>query len=120
MKLILVLMFLGLPAVMLFPVEWRVAITVGWVPMMVSEALLSAKRCASLRSEGSSELLLVMVFGFLGRFFLLVVGAVLGAKAGLYPEGPFMASCLAAIVVGEAVSLPTMARGRRQRRAESE
>lgn len=119
MKPILILMILALPALWLFPAEWRVAIAVGWVPMMASEALLSARRTATLSSKGGgTELLMVIVFGFLGRFFLLVVGAILGAKAGLYPEGPFMASCLAAIAVGEALSLPAVARVHRRRRAE--
>jgi hypothetical protein len=119
MKAILVLMFLGLPTLLLFPVEWRVAIAVGWVPMMGLEAFLSRVRHAHVRREGGgTDLLMLIVFGFLGRLGFLVVGAVLGAKANLYPEGPFMASCLAALVIGEALSLTALARASRRRRAE--
>jgi len=118
MKPILALSVLALPALWLFPAEWRVAIAIGWAPMMLAEALLSQRRKALLTSEGGgAQLLMLMTFGFLGRLFFLVVGALLGAKAELFPEGPFMASCLAAIAVGEAFSLTTLAHANRQRRA---
>ncbi len=118
MKPILALSVLALPALWLFPVEWRVALAIGWVPMMFAEAILFQRRKALLASEGGgTQLLMLMTFGFLARLSFLVIGAILGAKAELFPEGPFMASCLAAIAVGEAFSLTALARSNRQRRA---
>ena len=119
MKSILFLMILAVPALWLFPVEWRIAIAAGWVPMMALEAFLSNVRHAHmLREGGGTDLLMLIVFGFLGRLSFLVIGAILGGKANLYPEGPFMASCLAALAIGEALSLTALARANRQRRAE--
>jgi hypothetical protein len=118
MKPLLALSVLALPALWFFPAEWRVALAIGWVPMMLAEAILFQRRKVLMQSEGGgTQLLMLMTFGFLGRLSFLVVGAIVGAKAELFPEGPFMASCLAAIAVGEALSLTTLARANRQRRA---
>jgi hypothetical protein len=93
---------------------------IGWIGMLCIELALNSRRQAQLRGDGGgTDLLMLIVFGFLGRLLFLVVGAVLGAKAGLYPEGPFMASCLAALAIGEAFSLTALARANRRRRAES-
>ena len=118
MKPLLALSVLALPALWLFPAEWRVALAIGWVPMILAEAILFQRRKALMQSEGGgTQLLMLMTFGFLGRLSFLVFGAIIGAKANLFPEGPFMASCLAAIAVGEALSLTTLARANSQRRA---
>jgi len=114
MKAILALMLLALPTLWLFPVEWRMALVLGWIPMMAFEAILYRRRTVQMQREGGgADLLMLITFGFLGRLLFLVVGAILGAKANLYPEGPFMASCLAALFVGEALSLTALARASR-------
>ena len=121
MKLFTLILALGLVALMLFPAEWRLALALGWGPAILAEALLAQRRLAVVGKEvRNHQFLSILVFGFLGRLTLIFLGAVLGAKTGLYPEGPFMAACLAAILVGEAVSLPQLARASRQRRSTPE
>lgn len=121
MKLFTLLLALGLAALVLFPAEWRLALAVGWVPAILAEALLAKRRLAVVgKKVRNHQFLTVLVFGFLGRLTLIFVGAILGAKANLYPEGPFMAACLAAILVGEAVSLPLLAKAARQHRSTPE
>ena len=117
MKLFLVLLALGLASIPWFPAEWRLALVVGWAPAMFAEALLARRRLAVLGLHVSShQFLSVLVFGFLGRLSLIFLGAILGAKSGLYPEGPFLAAFLAAIFVGEVVSLPRLSRASRRHR----
>ena len=114
MKAILALMVLALPTLWFFPAQWQLAVAVGWIPMMALEAILLRWRSVHMQREGgATDLRLLITFGFLGRLLFLVIGALLGAKANLYPEGPFMASCLAALVVGEALSLTALARANR-------
>lgn len=118
MKLFTLILAVGLIALLLFPAEWRLALAVGWVPSILAEALLTQRRLAIVGKEvRNHQFLSILVFGFLGRLTLIFVGAILGAKTGLYPEGPFMAACLAAIFVGEAVSLPQLKQAMRQRRS---
>ena len=103
---------------MFFPVEWRMALAVGWIPTLLAEMLLAKRRLTVVKQQiRSHQFLAVMVFGFLGRLSLLFVGAILGAKSGLYSEGLFMAASLAAIFAGEAISLPQIAKATRHRRS---
>lgn len=117
MKPFLVLMVLGLPAAFLFPQDWRLALVLGWVPALLAEALLARRRMAVLGMPvRNHQFMAVLVLGFLGRLSLLFFGAILGAQTGWYPEGVFMAASLAAILVGEAISLPQIARATRRSR----
>lgn len=118
MKLFLLVLALGLLGIMFFPVEWRMALAVGWIPTLLAEMLLAKRRLTVVKQQiRSHQFLAVMVFGFLGRLSLLFVGAILGAKSGLYSEGLFMAASLAAIFAGEAISLPQIAKATRHRRS---
>lgn len=117
MKPFLVLLACGLVSILLFPQEWRLALLVGWSSAFSAEILLAKRRMMVLgKSVRNHQFLSVLVFGFLGRLSLLFVGAILGAKTGWYPEGVFMAASLAAIFVGEAISLPQLAKATRRSR----
>ncbi|MFK5956329.1 MAG: hypothetical protein QM477_07790 [Planctomycetota bacterium] len=118
MKLFFLILALGLFSLMLFPLEWRLALAVGWVPSLMAEMLLARRRLSVVKQQVQNhQFLAVMVFGFLGRLSLLFIGAILGAKSGLYSEGLFLAAALAAIFVGEAISLPQIAQATRHRRS---
>lgn len=111
MRSLLLFALLPLAAVALFPPEWRLALALGWALMMAAEIVLHRRRMALMAAEvRGPALLALMSFGFLGRLTLLVLGAVIGAKAELFPEGPFLAACLCAIALGEALSLPQVFR----------
>lgn len=113
-RLLLALAVLGaLVALLLdvFPAAWQVSIAIGWSGGLLAEALLSAKRKQAMKDEASKQaLLMVMVFGFLGRLAYLFVGALVGAFTDLYPEGPFLGAALCAIFLGESLSLPGLMR----------
>lgn len=118
MKLFLLVLAFGLLSLRLFPADWRLALAVGWVPALLAEMLLAMRRLAVVNQQVQShQFLAVMIFGFLGRLSLLFIGAILGAKSGLYSEDLFMAAALAAIFAGEAISLPQIAKATRQRRS---
>ena len=117
MKPFIILMALGLVSVFLFPQAWRLALVLGWVPALAAEALLARRRMAVLgKPVRNHQFMAVLVVGFLGRLTLLFFGAIVGAKSGWYPEGVFMAASLAAIFVGEAISLPQLAKASRRSR----
>ena len=113
-RLLLALAVLGaLVALFLevFPADWQVPIAIGWSGGLMAEALLSAKRRQTMQDEASKQaLMMVMVFGFLGRLTFLFLGAIVGALADLYPEGPFLGAALGAIFLGESLSLPGLMR----------
>jgi len=118
LKLFLLVLVLGLLGLMFFPTEWRMALAVGWVPTLLAEMFLAMRRLSVVKQQVQNhQFLAVMVFGFLGRLTLLFMGAIFGAKSGLYSEGLFMAASLTAIFVGEAISLPQIAKATRHRRS---
>lgn len=118
MKLFLLILTLGLLSLLLFPADWCLGLAMGWIPTLLAEMLLAQRRLSVVKDQvRSHQFLAVMVFGFLGRLTLLFAGAILGAKSGLYSEGVFMAAALAAIFVGEAISLPQIAQATRHRRS---
>ena len=120
MKLFLLILALGLLSLLLYRTDWRLALAIGWIPTLLAEMLLAQRRLSVVKDQvRNHQFFAVMVFGFLGRLTLLFVGAILGAKSGLYPEGVFMAAALAAIFVGEAISLPQVAKATRHRRSTS-
>ena len=95
-KLYTIVGLVGLATLPLWDAEWRLALALGWCLSLSAEALLARKRLQTVTSPGSTSLLMVIVFGFLGRLTLVVLGAIVGALGGLYPEGPFLGAFLAA------------------------
>ena len=118
MKLFLLVLAFGLLCILLFPTDWHLALAVGWIPTLLVELLLARRRLAVVTQQVKNhQFLAVMIFGFLGRLSLLFIGAILGAKSGLYSQELFMAAALAAIFAGEAISLPQIAKANRHRRS---
>jgi len=97
----------------IFPSAWTLSLVLGWVGGMLAEALLASRRLRAMHQEASRQALLsVIVFGFLGRLSFLFAGALVGAFAGFYPEGPFLGAAVAAFFLGESLSLPGLLRTR--------
>jgi len=117
-RILLAACVLGLLSLPAWPPEWRVALGLGWAVSLFAEDRLAARRRAALAATGGSALLNVMAFGFLGRLALLGIGAIVGESAGLFPSGPYLGAFLAAVAVGESVTLPGLARSARAPRAE--
>ena len=103
---------LGLASLPLWPGEWRLALGLGWGLSLAAEALLARKRQQVLTNPGSRGLILMMTFGFLGRLALLLFGMVAGKLGELFPLEPFFGAFLAALAVGEALSLTALQRAR--------
>ena len=109
-RILLVVGVLGLLSLPAWPAEWRLALALGWCVSLYAEDRLAARRRRALAAPGSRALLNVMVLGFLGRLALLSIGAIVGETAALFPAGPFLGAFLVAVAVGEAVTLPGLAR----------
>lgn len=114
---------LGLASLPLWSEPWRLALGLGWGVSVTAESLLARRRLAALNEPGSTSMLLVIVLGFLGRLSLLALGAIVGSMSGLFPEGPFLGAFLGGMFVGEALTLPGLAKAsgeaRRARSADS-
>ncbi len=124
MKLLLPIVgVLGLASLPLWPEPWRLALGLGWAVSIAAEHMLARRRLAALNEPGSTSMLMVIVFGFLGRLSLLAIGAIVGSMSGLFPEGPFLGAFLAGMAGGEALTLPGLAKAsgeaRRARSADS-
>lgn len=110
MKLLPMVALAGFASLPLWPQEWRLALSLGWGIALAAETLLARRRRSVLAVPGGHSLLLVIVLGFLGRLALLALGAVVGASSGLYPEGPYLGAFLGGMAVGEALTLPGLAK----------
>lgn len=110
MKLLPWVALAGFVSLAWWPEEMRLALGLGWGLSLAAEVLLALRRRAVLTTPGGTSMLLVIVLGFLGRLSLLGFGAIVGASSGLFPEGPYMGAFLAGMAVGEATTLPGLAK----------
>ncbi len=120
MKSFALFFLLGLVACFWLPQDWQLAVALGWGATLVVETWLHHRR-QQVMQDGTPprQLLLTLVIGFLGRLSLLFVGALVGAFSNWYSPGIFLGAALAAVVVGEVLSLPPLMRATRRGRNSS-
>jgi hypothetical protein len=98
---------LGLLALPFLPESWLLPSSLGWTTAWVTEAWVHRQRVAALKPEfTSSQFAGVLVFGFLWKLGLLILGAVAGHVLELYSPRPFLGAFLLSLILGEAWSLP--------------
>ncbi len=114
---LLLLALAGLASWPLWPESWRLGLAVGWSVSLALESLVFARRRLAMAQKADARnyqaMLLTQVMGFLGKLVVVLIGGVLGAKTGWYHYPSFLLSFVAALVLGEAVSVTALFRATR-------
>jgi len=111
----ILLVLTGLAGVATFPLwepAWRSGLLSGWTLGILVETWLLGRRLAALRcGPRSGNLLALTALGFLTRLALLGAGGILGAFTGWFHAPSFLLAFLAAVFLGEGLTLTRILRG---------
>ena len=98
---------LGFCALPFLPEAWLLPTSLAWVCAWTTEVWVHRRRVAALNPEfTSSQFAGVLVFGFLWKLGLLILGGLAGHILELYAPRPFLGAFLLSLLLGEAWSLP--------------
>ena len=98
---------LGFCALPFLPEAWFLPTSLAWVCAWTTEVWVHRRRVAALNPEfTSSQFAGVLVFGFLWKLGLLILGGLAGHILELYAPRPFLGAFLLSLLLGEAWSLP--------------
>jgi len=109
--LLLALTFLPLLSKPFWPELWWSGLSSGWVSAMALELLTHFRRQRAFEPDAPPQAWLsAIVGGFLAKLVVLLAVAVVGARFSTHHVPAFLFSFLAAMALGEALSLTALAR----------